>query len=292
MPGSLKQIGRIDYAITGIDTPFQAGEVLGGGPLGNWHWGKIGKYNENGQSYELLDEGLGIAGMRAVKLDIPRALNYKQAAYASGTRKSKSLFTKVALKRGPRSPEELIDAYINANRALFEVQKTMGDDIRAAKLLNVKPAAMYESLKRLSSKELGMIYSGTFQPYFPSGTIIGQMSVNAQKLGLSNPFTKIQSTLTKMIRQLYKLKTTPGSKFPTFINPFKVEPVSALPKPEEVLKVSENRTPMPNNQLATANTMQVSPVTGLTVNQEALLSPDEQLIARRQNQKQGMTGTV
>jgi hypothetical protein len=76
------------------------------------------------------------------------------------------------------------------------------------------------------------------------------------------------------------------------VNPLKVEPVSALPKPEEVLKVSENRTPMPNNQLATANTMQVSPVTGLTVNQEALLSPDEQLIARRQNQKQGMTGTV
>ena len=188
MPGSLKQIGRIDYAITGIDTPFQAGEVLGGGPLGNWHWGKIGKYNENGQSYELLDEGLGIAGMRAVKLDIPRALKYKQAAYASGTRKSKSLFTKIALKRGPRSPEELVDAYINANRALFEVQKTMGDDIRAAKLLNVKPADMYESLKRISSKDLGMIYSGTFQPYFPSGTVISQMSVNARRLGLSNPF--------------------------------------------------------------------------------------------------------
>jgi hypothetical protein len=42
---------------------------------------------------------------------------------------------------------------------------------------------------------------------------------------------------------------------------------------------------MPNNQ-------QINPVTGLTRNQEALLSPDEQLIARRQNQKQGMTGTV
>jgi len=297
MPGSLKQIGRIDYAITGIDTPFQAGEVLGGGPLGNWHWGKIGKYNENGQSYELLDEGLGIAGMRAVKLDIPRALNYKQAAYASGTRKSKSLFTKVALKRGPRSPEELIDAYINANRALFEVQKTMGDDIRAAKLLNVKPAAMYESLKRLSSKELGMIYSGTFQPYFPSGTIIGQMSVNAQKLGLSNPFTKIQSTLTKMIRQLYKLKTTPGSKFPTFINPFKVEPVSALPKPM-VDQTATAPTTTGNNlsglqsnagNMGGINMGQVGPDL-LTNNERTLLSQDYQAI--RQNQRKRMTGTA
>ena len=43
MPGSLKQIGRIDYAITGFDTPFQKGDL--GGPF---KWGKIGKYDENG----------------------------------------------------------------------------------------------------------------------------------------------------------------------------------------------------------------------------------------------------
>ena len=40
------------------------------------------------------------------------------------------------------------------------------------------------------------------------------------------------------------------------------------------------------------NTGQVNQMSGLTRTQEALLSPDEKLIAQRQNQKNQMTGTV
>ena len=118
MPGSVKQLGRIDYAVTSIDTPLQYGNL--GGPF---KWGKIGEYDENGQSYELLDEGLGIAGMRAVKLNIPRTLRFKNAEYAANSRKSKSKFTKVALKEGPVDPAELVDAYIEANEAFMESSK-------------------------------------------------------------------------------------------------------------------------------------------------------------------------
>ena len=118
MPGSLKQIGRIDYAVEGVDTYLQTGQ------LGPFKWGKIGKYDENGRSYELLDEGLGIIGMRAIKLDVANSLNFKQAAFATGERKSKSIFNKVALKKGPIDPAELVDAYIMANEALFRTQKT------------------------------------------------------------------------------------------------------------------------------------------------------------------------
>jgi len=287
LPGSVKQLGRIDYAIPEIDTFLQVGDL--GGPF---KWGKIGKYDENGQSYELLDEGLGIAGMRAVKLNVPRTLKFKQAEYSSRTRKSRSFFTKVALKEGPVDPEELVDAYINANRALFATQKDMTQNINAAKLLNTKSRDIYSSLERLSKKDLGSLQAGVFQPYYPSKEVLNGMSRNARKIEQSNPFFKVSGIINKIANRLYRLRIKPGSEFPIFVNPLKIKPVSALPKPEEVLKVSENRTPMPNNQLATANTMQVSPVTGLTVNQEALLSPDEQLIARRQNQKQGMTGTV
>ena len=41
MPGSIIHLGRIDYAITGFDTPLQTGD-LGG----RFKWGKIGKYDE------------------------------------------------------------------------------------------------------------------------------------------------------------------------------------------------------------------------------------------------------
>ena len=39
--------------------------------------------------------------------------------------------------------------------------------------------------------------------------------------------------------------------------------------------------PMPNRQMAALGTTQKSPITGLTRTESALLSPDEQVIARR-----------
>ena len=40
-------------------------------------------------------------------------------------------------------------------------------------------------------------------------------------------------------------------------------------------------TPMPNRQVASVSTTQKNPITGLTQNQEALLSPTEKVIARK-----------
>ena len=50
-------------------------------------------------------------------------MNFKVADFQKGVRDSRSLFTRVALKGGPIEPREIVDAYINANRALFGVKK-------------------------------------------------------------------------------------------------------------------------------------------------------------------------
>ena len=290
LPGSVKQLGRIDYAIPEIDTFLQVGDL--GGPF---KWGKIGKYDENGQSYELLDEGLGIIGMRAVQLNVPRTLKFKQAEYSSRTRKSRSFFTKVALKEGPVDPEELVDAYINANRALFATQKDMTENINAAKLLNTKTRDIYSSLERLSKKDLGSLQAGVFQPYYPSRKILDGMSRNARKIGEPNPFFKVAGIINKLASKLYRLRTKKGSEFPIFVNPLKVEPVSALPKPmvdQTATAPATTGGDLSHLQSNVINIGQVNQMTGLTGTQEALLSPDEKLIAQRQNQRQRMTGTV
>ena len=168
MPGSLKQLGRIDYAMTDFDTPLQTGEVFGGGPTGRWKWGKIGKYDKYGQSYEILDEGLGIIGMRAVKLNVPRALKFKQAAYASGTRASKRKFIKAAGTGGPIDPNDLVNAFYQANKSLWNVQKIMRDDLVAAKTLNTPNKDIFESVKRINRKDLGYMLGDSFKPYKPS----------------------------------------------------------------------------------------------------------------------------
>jgi len=293
MPGSLKQLGRIDYALTATDTFLQEGSVLGGGPYGNWKWGKIGKYDENGQSYELLDEGLGISGMRAVDVNVARGLTFKQAAYASGSRKSKSLFNKVALKEGPRDPEELTNAFIKANNALFEVQQAMGEDIRAAKTLKIKPAEMYESLARLSRKDLGNLEAGIFEPYTPSRDVIDGMYRNARKMGLPNPYNKIAFAINNILRKLYRLRIKKGSTFPQFINPFSVKKIQEQETIEKISNVQgdvttnlqSNVMPPPGSTPANTNLAYLSGqvgADGLKPSERAFLPPDEQQYYREQ----------
>jgi len=279
MPGSLKQLGRIDYAITSIDTPLQAGD-LGG----MFKWGKIGEYDENGQSYELLDEGLGIAGMRAVKLNIPRTLKFKQAEYASNSRKSKSKFTKVALKEGPVDPEELIEAYIDANKSLWKVQKEMNANMHAAELLGISKRDLAISLKRMSKRDYGNVYSGQFKPYFPSKDVIDGMFLNAKKIGAPNAFNITRNILADLFRKISRLRTDQGSKFPDLFNPLEKtmetinqqgslvplnQPIDTEQVSEEVIQTSA----LPGN---------INQDTGLTSTEEALLSPEEKALRRKQ----------
>ena len=58
-------------------------------------------------------------------LNPERTMNFKVAEFQQGVRDSRSLFTRVALKGGPIEPTEIVDAYINANRALFDVKKNL-----------------------------------------------------------------------------------------------------------------------------------------------------------------------
>ena len=276
MPGSLKQIGRIDYAITGFDTPLQTGDL--GGPF---KWGKIGRYDENGRSYEILDEGLGIIGMRAVKLDINNALNFKQAAFASGERNSKKIFNKVALKKGPIDPVELVDAYLAANKALWKVQKTMGDDIKGAQELGMSTSDVFLATKRLGNKTFGRLISDTFQPYEVSNNIINSMALNARKIGLDNPYSEVSSAINAILRQLYQINLKAGEEWPEIINPLRVvgskDQVSITPNvPVETSEVSEEvirTSALPSN---------VNQNTGLTSIEEALLSNEEKAMRLRQ----------
>jgi hypothetical protein len=276
MPGSLKQLGRIDYAITGFDTPLQQGDL--GGPF---KWGKIGKYDENGRSYEILDEGLGIAGMRAVKLDIKNALNFKQANFASGERNSKKIFNKVALKKGPIDPVELVDAYLAANKALWKVQKTMSDDIKGAQELGMNTSDVFLATKRLGNKTFGRLISDTFQPYEVSNNIINSMALNAREIGLDNPYSEVSSAINAILRQLYQINLKPGAEWPEIINPLRVvgskDKVSIQPNiPIETEQVSEEvvqTSALPSN---------VNQNSGLTSIEEALLSNEEKAMRLRQ----------
>jgi hypothetical protein len=285
MPGSLKQIGRIDYAVEGVDTFLQTGQ------MGPFKWGKIGKYDENGRSYELLDEGLGIIGMRAIKLDVANSLNFKQAAFATGERKSKSIFNKVALKKGPIDPAELVDAFIMANEALFRTQKTMSNDMSAAKLLGMDEGELYNATKRVGKTTFGRLNEKIFNPYYPSKGVLNSMYTNAEKLKL--PFvidsgTPAGDAILKIYNQILQVDIAPGSEFPKIINPLKVigestDEQSLIPFNQPI------NTPTVDSNMLSSMTLKpnINASSGLTDIQEQFYSPTEKLMAKRMNKNTG-----
>jgi len=69
--------------------------------------------------------------------------------------------------------------------------------------------------------------------------------------------------------------------------------VSELPQAEPNINTTQNVPPVDANLISSTNVGQgVNQMTGLTRNQEALLSPSDKLIAQKQNQKSGIMGIV
>jgi hypothetical protein len=150
--------------------------------------------------------------------------------------------------------------------------------------LNTPKNEIFESVKRINRKDLGYMLGDSFKPYKPSRSIISTMAINARKLGLENPFSLAAPGIYKILRELYRLRLSPGSEFPDFVNPLRPvgavggnEQSSITPNiPVETSEVSEEvvkTAALPSN---------INPETGLTYIDDALLSNEEKAMRLRQ----------
>ena len=200
MPFSLNQLKRLDRSIESVDVLTK------------------GKFDEYGQDFEFGDEFQGLFGFRAVDVNPERAMNFKVANFQQGIRDSRSLFTRVALKGGPVEPREVVDAYINANRAMFDVKKNLKADMDAARLLNISESGFYGSLDRISSREVNALEENIFRPYTVSTEVQRAFVENAERIGMSNPFDAAADTIAELQSQFSDLSLT-LAEFPVFNNP-------------------------------------------------------------------------
>ena len=199
MPFSLTQLKRMDQSIEAVDVLTK------------------GKYDERGIAYEFGDEFGGLFGFRAIKVDPGRSIKYKVADFKRGVRDSGGLFTRVALKGGPIEPREIVDAYINANRALFGVKQEFKQDIDAAKTLGISEEDFNTGVD-ISNVELGAIDNDIFRPLNISAGVREGFARNAENLGVSNPLDAAESAIAEIQSQLAELPlNTPN--FPEIENP-------------------------------------------------------------------------
>ena len=200
MPFSIDQFERLDRAFKPVNFVVK------------------GKYNKYGEEYEFGDELGGLFGFRAIKVNPERTIKFKVADFQKGVRDSASLFTRETLKGGPIEPREIVDAYINANRALFDVKKNFKQDLDAAKVLGISEDAFDTSTRRVSALELNAIQGNIFRPLSISMNIRRAFQDNADKLGLSDPLDTAWDTIADIQDQLLDLPLN-AAAFPNIENP-------------------------------------------------------------------------
>jgi hypothetical protein len=258
-PLNWRQLGRLGLAMRPIDS--------------------LGRYDERGNEYELGNELLGIAGMRRVNIDPSKSLNYKITNYKDGIRNARNLFTRQTLKGGPITPAEIVDAYINSNRALYEINRRMYLDIDAAKILGMSEDSISTNMSdRGERRAFGFLNEGAFRPLRISPEVKSLFDIRATDLGVSNPFEGAEDVIDR-IREV--LETTPlgADLFPNIINP-----LTNLPEPTLGAAASlPGLPPMPNPALVNnAQFGSIDPVSRLTLAEETYLSPLEQSYRKKQ----------
>jgi hypothetical protein len=234
----------------------------------------FGVPTKRGDELNIGPELAGFMGFRPIKVDPLQSMGFKIAEYQEGIRNARREFTGgyFGLLRGGRiKPNDVIERYFASNRARFEVQKEMFKNISAAGILGVDTASLRKEFsdRQIGAKTFNDLGNAKFEPYFPSEDIRGRFAEIANNLGEPNVYLEVAPTLRAM-RSLFRDLPLDGA-FDVDINDFLFEDINTPLLPQ-------TGQPMINNQ---ANLQQRDPNTNLTRTQQALLSPEEQVIASR-----------
>ena len=232
----------------------------------------FGVPTKRGDELNIGPELAGFMGFRPIKVDPLQSMGFKIAEYQQGIRNARREFTGgyFGLLRGGRiKPNDVIERYFASNRARFEVQKEMFKNISAAGILGVDTARLRKEFsdRQISGKTFNDLSTAKFEPYFPSEDIRARFAEIASNLGEPNVYLEVAPTLRAM-RSLFRELPLDGS-FDVDIDDFLFE------MPNTPL------LPQSGQPIVTGQTQQRDPNTNLTRTEQALLSPEEQVIASR-----------
>ena len=173
-----------------------------------------------GRQFDLGKELAGMVGLRAVEVKPESGIKYKINQFQKDVRNSRSLFTGKLLKGGFVSAEELVDAYINANRALYETNRSLYKDVEAAKTLGISGDAI-EAI--MDERGVGRTYeafeNGEFKPYSVSKAVKELFEINAAQINAPDPMQQAEDVIDR-IEEVLESTSITSSSFPEIKNPF------------------------------------------------------------------------
>ena len=254
-----------------------------------------------GQPYDLRDEALALfSGIRIINVDTPRSLNFKMTEYrrkklaVDDAEKFYSLEDAV-----DRGGDAYVQEFKDIQEEMFKVQQEFYNVLRDGNLLGLTKQDLRKLLKRrnFSNKEINLLFRGKFVPFKASESLMQKRLRELKKAYpdqvINKDFFYPRKDFNKVMRDYSKrsLKVKPEEEDDSIIDRIKDAGTSFMDRFSEATPTTQNtqtaqvpplpNMPMPNRQMAALGTTQKSPITGLTRTESALLSPDEQVIARR-----------
>ena len=256
-----------------------------------------------GQPYDLRDEALALfSGIRIINVDTPRSLNFKMTEYrrkklaVDDAEKFYSLENAV-----DRGGDAYVEEFKDIQEEMFKVQQEFYNVLKDGNLLGLTKQDLRKLLKRrnFGNKEINLLFRGKFIPFKVSESLMQKRlreikKAYGDKYLINKDFFYPRKDFNKIMREYSKrsLKVKPEEEDDdSIIDRIKDAGTSFMDRFSEAIPTIQNNqraqvpplpnTPMPNRQMTTLPNMQKSPITGLTRTESALLSPTEQIIARR-----------
>jgi len=240
----------------------------------------FGTPTKRGDVLEIGPELAGFMGFRPIKVDPLKSMGFKIAQYQTGIRNARREFTGGyfgLLKGGPIKPNDVINRFYKSNKARFDVQQNMYNDISAAQILGVSRGILGREFKdrQISDKAYRSLQIGRFDPYFPSEDIEARFREIARDLGDPDVYRSVRPTLRNMFNDFRRIPL--GSSWTLDVNDYLEEeiqtpPLALQPMPASNV-VQTSAIPGSNNNLMAS---------GLTPVENALLSEEEKMIRLRQ----------
>ena len=254
---------------------------------------------ERGEQYDVGPEIAGFMGLRAIKVNPLRSMDFKISEYQKGIRNARREFTGGkfgVLKGGQVEPNDIIIQFAKSNNARFNVQQNMFLDLSAAEILGIGRGALQNKFKerQLSNETFRDIRSAKFNAYVPSQDIEEKFKETARNLGGADPYRIVKPIIRRMVNDMNRISLTnqflfnvdsrisraegsPREGEQSFnesldINDYLLPEVQTPPLPPQ---------PMPNAQVLQKQGPGGTMYQGLTPAENAYLSEEEKMIRLR-----------
>ena len=124
-----------------------------------------------------------------------------------------------SLRGGPIDPQEIVQNYINANRALYSTRQDFQKDIDGARVLGLSESDLLSEVSdRMSSIDFRTIDNDIFRPLPISDNVRIAFANNAANLGVTNPFLEAFFAIIEVQQELRGLNLS-DDQFPLIQNP-------------------------------------------------------------------------